>query len=48
VQHCEILEAILTERWGDARRCLKRHIRDQLPIARKAMEFLAADRKVNA
>jgi DNA-binding GntR family transcriptional regulator len=48
VQHCEILEAILAERWGDARRCLKRHIRDQLPIARKAMEFLATDRKVNA
>ncbi len=41
-QHCEILEAILDERWSDARRSLKRHIRDQLPIARKAMEHLNA------
>ena len=39
-QHCEILEAIIGERWGEARRALKRHIRDQLPIARKAMEHI--------
>jgi DNA-binding GntR family transcriptional regulator len=39
-QHCEILEAVIDERWGEARRALKRHIRDQLPIARKAMEHL--------
>jgi DNA-binding GntR family transcriptional regulator len=39
-QHCEILEAVINEQWGDARRALKRHIRDQLPIARKAMEHL--------
>jgi DNA-binding GntR family transcriptional regulator len=39
-QHCEILEAILEEQWGDARKALRRHIRDQLPIARKAMESL--------
>ncbi len=39
-QHCEILEAVIDERWGDARQALKRHIRDQLPIARKAMENL--------
>ena len=39
-QHCEILQAILDEQWGDARKALKRHIRDQLPIARKAMESL--------
>lgn len=39
-QHCEILEAVIENRWGEARRALKRHIRDQLPIARKAMEHL--------
>jgi DNA-binding GntR family transcriptional regulator len=39
-QHCDILEAVIDERWGEARRALKRHIRDQLPIARKAMEHL--------
>jgi DNA-binding GntR family transcriptional regulator len=41
-QHCEILEAVLDERWGDARRALKGHIRDQLPIARKAMQHLSS------
>jgi DNA-binding GntR family transcriptional regulator len=39
-QHCEILEAVIDKRWNDAHRALKRHIRDQLPIARKAMEHL--------
>jgi DNA-binding GntR family transcriptional regulator len=40
-QHCEILEAIIEGRWADARRSLKRHIRDQLPIARKAMASMS-------
>jgi DNA-binding GntR family transcriptional regulator len=39
-QHCEILEAVIDRRWADARKALKRHIRDQLPIAHKAMENL--------
>lgn len=40
-QHCEILEALIAKRGGEARRALTRHIRAQLPIARKAMEYLA-------
>jgi len=47
-QHCEILEAVLDKRWGDARAALKRHIRDQLPIARKAMERLNNERNNGA
>jgi DNA-binding GntR family transcriptional regulator len=42
-QHCEILEGLIAHRWSDAQRALKRHIRDQLPIARKAMEAMAKD-----
>jgi DNA-binding GntR family transcriptional regulator len=47
-QHCEILQAILEERWADAQKALKRHIRDQLPIAHKAMQHLNAQKAKSA
>jgi DNA-binding GntR family transcriptional regulator len=31
-QHCEILEALIDDRWTEARKALVRHIRDQKPI----------------
>ena len=40
-QHCRILEAVIDHRWPDARRELRRHIRDQAPIAKRAMEALS-------
>ena len=37
-QHREILEALIDERWGDAKKALVRHIRDQQPIVQQLME----------
>jgi DNA-binding GntR family transcriptional regulator len=37
-QHREILEALIDERWGDAKKALVRHIRDQQPIVEQLME----------
>jgi DNA-binding GntR family transcriptional regulator len=37
-QHREILEALIDERWGDAKKALVRHIRDQKPIVQQLME----------
>jgi DNA-binding GntR family transcriptional regulator len=37
-QHREILEALIEERWRDAKKALIRHIRDQQPIVQQLME----------
>jgi len=37
-QHCEILEALIEDRWTDARKALMRHIRDQKPVVEQLME----------
>jgi DNA-binding GntR family transcriptional regulator len=37
-QHREILEALIEERWSDAKKALLRHIRDQKPIVQQLME----------
>jgi DNA-binding GntR family transcriptional regulator len=37
-QHREILEALIDERWSDAKKALVRHIRDQKPIVQQLME----------
>jgi DNA-binding GntR family transcriptional regulator len=37
-QHCEILEALIEDRWNEAKRALVRHIRDQKPIVQQLME----------
>jgi DNA-binding GntR family transcriptional regulator len=37
-QHREILQALIDERWSDARKALIRHIRDQKPIVQQLME----------
>jgi DNA-binding GntR family transcriptional regulator len=39
-QHCEILEALIDERWGDAKKALVRHIRDQKPIVEQLMDHV--------
>jgi DNA-binding GntR family transcriptional regulator len=44
-QHCEILEALIEERWGDARKALMRHIRDQKPIVLQLMEQVQSGTK---
>jgi DNA-binding GntR family transcriptional regulator len=38
VQHCEILEALISKRWSEAKKALARHIRDQKPIVAQLME----------
>ena len=37
-QHCEILEALIDDRWSAAKKALIRHIRDQKPIVQKLLE----------
>ena len=39
-QHREILEALIEERWNDAKKALLRHIRDQKPIVQQLMEHI--------
>jgi DNA-binding GntR family transcriptional regulator len=37
-QHREILQALIDERWNDAKKALLRHIRDQKPIVQQLMQ----------
>jgi DNA-binding GntR family transcriptional regulator len=37
-QHCEILTALIEDRWTDAKKALVRHIRDQKPIVERLMD----------
>jgi DNA-binding GntR family transcriptional regulator len=43
-QHREILEALIAGRWGEAKKALVRHIRDQKPIVEQLMEQLHSGR----
>jgi DNA-binding GntR family transcriptional regulator len=37
-QHCEVLEALINDDWGQAKKALVRHIRSQKPIVQKLLE----------
>jgi DNA-binding GntR family transcriptional regulator len=44
-QHREILQALIDGHWGDARKALVRHIRDQKPIVQQLMEQIQSGAK---
>jgi DNA-binding GntR family transcriptional regulator len=44
-QHREILQALIDERWRDAKKALVRHIRDQKPIVQQLMEQIQSGAK---